>query len=168
MAVSSLLNDAPHSDSYVGPSPGESIQYASEPCAKRRYRRHPKPDPNAPRKPQTAYIMFSNSIRSGGAYKHMSFTQSAQQVAEIWRTLAPHLRQPYLDRAEHERGVYREQIARYKLTPEYRDYQNYLRRFYSQAGQIVRSVGRPRKPAMPGTIHPLDARACWFHAQQSL
>ncbi|KAI0224978.1 hypothetical protein L0F63_005319 [Massospora cicadina] len=143
---------------------GEPQPYSDEKGTKRRYRRHPKPDPNAPRKPQTAYIMFSNSIRSGGAYKHMSFTESAQQVAEIWRTLAPHLRQPYLDRAEHERTIYREQIARYKLTTEYQDYQSYLRRFYSQDGQIVRSVGRPRKLPIPG--HPLNT--FWFHAQYSL
>ncbi|OBZ81254.1 hypothetical protein A0J61_10697, partial [Choanephora cucurbitarum] len=45
----------------------------SAPTTKRKYRRHPKPDRNAPVKPPSAYIMFSNDARAELKNKNLSF-----------------------------------------------------------------------------------------------
>jgi len=36
----------------------------NQPSGKRKYRRHPKPDENAPERPPSAYVIFSNSEKS--------------------------------------------------------------------------------------------------------
>ncbi|KAL2255680.1 hypothetical protein VTK26DRAFT_2898 [Humicola hyalothermophila] len=39
----------------------EGREVVSVVVTKRKYRRHPKPDPNAPERPPSAYVLFSNS-----------------------------------------------------------------------------------------------------------
>jgi hypothetical protein len=43
--------------------------------ATRQYRRHPRPDPNAPHKPKTAYVLFSEHVRQDPALSGLSFTE---------------------------------------------------------------------------------------------
>lgn len=42
------------------PSPHPTTDNYSRPSAKRKYRRHPKADENAPERPPSAYVIFSN------------------------------------------------------------------------------------------------------------
>jgi hypothetical protein len=72
--------------------------------AKRRYRRHPKPESvafvclyrllttarsaNAPEKPASAYVVFSNGIRAE-LKGSKSFSELARIVGERWKALEP-------------------------------------------------------------------------------
>lgn len=56
---------------------------------KRKYRRHPKPDENAPEKPPSAYVLFSNKIREEVKSENLSFTEIARLVGERWQKLDP-------------------------------------------------------------------------------
>ncbi|SCZ90019.1 BZ3500_MvSof-1268-A1-R1_Chr1-3g01726 [Microbotryum saponariae] len=96
--------------------------------AKRRYRRHPKPDPNAPVKPSSAYVEFSTSIRAQlGTSK--SFTEIARIVGEKWQAL------PCLEKADLERRTieakeaYARDLELYQQGKEWREYEAYLKEF---------------------------------------
>lgn len=55
--------------------------------AKRRYRRHPKPDPNAPVKPVSAFVTFSSNLRNEESLKDKSFAEMSVLVGERWQAL---------------------------------------------------------------------------------
>ncbi|OCL04756.1 hypothetical protein AOQ84DRAFT_415456 [Glonium stellatum] len=49
---------------------------------KRRYRRHPRPDSNAPKKPKTAYVNFADYLRTDPAVSALSFVDIAREVGK--------------------------------------------------------------------------------------
>ncbi|KDE08490.1 hypothetical protein MVLG_01270 [Microbotryum lychnidis-dioicae p1A1 Lamole] len=108
-------------------TPGTPMNPTMNP-AKRRYRRHPKPDPNAPVKPSSAYVEFSTSIRAQlGTSK--SFTEIARIVGEKWQAL------PCLEKADLERRTieakeaYARDLELYQQGKEWREYEAYLKQF---------------------------------------
>ncbi|KAL2006515.1 hypothetical protein VTN00DRAFT_9183 [Thermoascus crustaceus] len=68
--------------------PGQSCQFdgllahEAAPRKKRKYRWHPKPDPNAPKKPLTAYAQFANEKRE---LRHhgLSFADMAIEIGKL-------------------------------------------------------------------------------------
>ena len=54
---------------------------------KRRYRRHPKPDPNAPVKPVSAFVTFSSNLRNEESLKDKTFAEMSVLVGERWQAL---------------------------------------------------------------------------------
>ncbi|KAK9761947.1 hypothetical protein K7432_012757 [Basidiobolus ranarum] len=112
---------------------------------KRRYRRHPKPDRNAPEKPPSAYVMFSNKIRTEFKDQNMSFTDMAKVVGDRWKSLSPEEKDLVDQSAANAKQEYLEALESYKKTPEYQEYQEYLIDFRAKSSSCVRPVGRPRK-----------------------
>ena len=55
--------------------------------AKRRYRWHPRPDPNAPKRPKTAYVNFADHLRSDSSIASLSFVDIAREVGRRWQTM---------------------------------------------------------------------------------
>ncbi|KFY67386.1 hypothetical protein V496_01577 [Pseudogymnoascus sp. VKM F-4515 (FW-2607)] len=49
-----------------------------QPSKKRKYTRHPRPDENAPARPRSAYVIFSNKMREDLMGKSLSFTEIAK------------------------------------------------------------------------------------------
>ncbi|KAI9292977.1 HMG-box [Neoconidiobolus thromboides FSU 785] len=147
---SKYYQNSASSDSHNKKQGGSSPLMGNETeISKRKYRRHPKTDPNAPAKPQTAYIKFSSSVRESGKFKQLSFTESAKVVAKLWKDLDQSTKNYFLQEAHKDRIRYREEMAVYRTSSSYREYRAYLTEFYGQGGQIVRSVGRPAKLSTP-------------------
>ncbi|KAJ3493033.1 hypothetical protein NLG97_g4989 [Lecanicillium saksenae] len=117
---------------------------------KRKYRRHPKPDENAPERPPSAYVLFSNSkdshtqstllllrinhrpfieMREDLKSHNLSFTEIAKLVGENWQNLDQTERESYENQANAAKDKYRRSLAEYKKTPEYRRYAQYLQEF---------------------------------------
>jgi hypothetical protein len=99
----------------------------------RPYRRHPRPDPNAPHKPKTAYVLFGEYVRQDPALSHASFTDIAKETGKRWSALSEEERVntweiPAADRLEK----YKEELERYKQTEDYKKYQTYLEEFKEQ------------------------------------
>ncbi|KAF2844185.1 hypothetical protein T440DRAFT_559756 [Plenodomus tracheiphilus IPT5] len=99
----------------------------------RSYRRHPRPDPNAPHKPKTAYVLFGEHVRQDPTLSRSSFTDIAKETGKRWRDLSQEERvntweAPASDRLEK----YKEELDCYKETEEYRNYQMYLEEFRQQ------------------------------------
>ena len=97
--------------------------------AKRKYRRHPKPDENAPERPPSAYVIFSNKMREELKGRNLSFTEIAKLVGENWQNLSPTEKEPYEQQAFSAKERYNNELAEYKKTNQYKEYSQYLADF---------------------------------------
>ncbi|XPS79531.1 hypothetical protein M3J09_011512 [Ascochyta lentis] len=96
---------------------------------KRKYRRHPKPDENAPERPPSAYVIFSNQVRELLKGQDLSFTEIAKVVGERWQVLPAEEREACERQANSAKEKYYAGLAEYKKTPQYEAYQKYLEDF---------------------------------------
>jgi len=96
---------------------------------KRKYRRHPKPSENAPRKPPSAYVIFSNRMREELQGRNLSFTEIAKLAGENWRNLSPAEKEPFNQQAFLAKERYNNELAEYKKTDSYEEYLQYLAEF---------------------------------------
>lgn len=97
--------------------------------AKRKYRRHPKPDENAPERPPSAYVLFSNKMREDLKSQNLSFTEIAKLVGENWQSLPGSEKEAYESQANADKEKYHRELMEYKKTPEYKKYMEYLQEF---------------------------------------
>lgn len=105
--------------------------------AKRKYRRHPKPDENAPERPPSAYVIFSNKMREELKGRNLSFTEIAKLVGENWQNLVPQEKEPYEQQAFTAKERYNNELVEYKKTDIYREYSVYLADFKArQSNQL--------------------------------
>ena len=96
---------------------------------KRKYRRHPKPDENAPERPPSAYVLISNKMREDLKGRTLTFTEIAKLVGENWQSLTRAEREPYETQAQEDKERYNRELADYKKTPDYERYCEYLNEF---------------------------------------
>ncbi|KAK1451970.1 HMG box protein [Colletotrichum melonis] len=122
-------------------------------ATKRKYRRHPKPDENAPERPPSAYVLFSNKMRDDLKGRNLTFTEIAKLVGEHWQNLTPGEKEPYETSALKAKEKYNHDLAEYKKTTEYRKYNLYLQDFKARqasanqgAWRFVASNGRQADP----------------------
>jgi hypothetical protein len=96
----------------------------------RRYRRHPRPDPHAPSRPKTAYIVFGEHVRQDPALSGLSFAELAKETGKRWGELSHEERVNIWEKpAADELQLYKAELDRYKLTENYQSYQRYLKQF---------------------------------------
>ena len=119
-------------------SPGSSQQAAR---TTRPYRRHPRPDPNAPHKPKTAYVLFGEHVRQDPALSQSSFAELAKETGKRWRELSDEERVAIWDTPTADRlQAYREELEHYKRTENYQNYQTYLKNFKQQQHNPERAI----------------------------
>jgi hypothetical protein len=72
-------------------------------------------DPNAPKRPRSAYILFSNDKRTEvrEANPDMKMPDVAKELGNMWKTLNDRKKQPYLDRAAEDKKRYEAEMAKY-------------------------------------------------------
>jgi hypothetical protein len=61
--------------------------------------------------------------------QNLSFTEMAKLVGENWQNLTAAEKEPYESQAQAIKERYLAELAEYKKTPQYRQYQEYLREF---------------------------------------
>ncbi|ETN38820.1 uncharacterized protein HMPREF1541_06859 [Cyphellophora europaea CBS 101466] len=113
--------------------------------AKRKYRRHPKADENAPERPPSAYVIFSNKVREEIKDRNLSFTQIAKLVGDRWQKLEAKGKEPYESQANAAKERFNIQLSAYKKTDAYKDYMQYLVDFKAKHG----AGGAPSEPKKP-------------------
>lgn len=99
---------------------------------KRRYRRHPRPDPNAPKKPKTAYVNFADQLRLDPAVGQLSFVNIAREVGRRWQELPAEQKRVWESNAARAMQEFEAQMDEYKKTDSWRKYQLYLNEFRTQ------------------------------------
>ncbi|KAF2737426.1 hypothetical protein EJ04DRAFT_488080 [Polyplosphaeria fusca] len=126
---------------------------------KRRYRRHPRPDPNAPKKPKTAYVNFADQLRTEPDISSLSFVDIAKEVGRRWQVLPAEQKRVWESHAARAMQEFEAQMDEYKKTDSCRRYQAYLNDFKTQQAQAA-SAKRPttsrtgsfnRKEFVPGS-----------------
>lgn len=105
---------------------------------KRRYRWHPRPDPNAPKRPKTAYVNFADHLRTDPAIANLSFVEIAREVGRQWQLMDPALKQKWETQAAAAMQEYEEQMEVYRRTDAYQEYQQYLESFKKAPGKTTR------------------------------
>lgn len=116
--------------------------------AKRKYRRHPKPDENAPERPPSAYVIFSNKMREELKGRNLSFTEIAKLVGENWQNLSPGGKEPYEQQAFSTKEKYNNELIEYKKTEHYKEYSQYLAEFKARhstalQGKLAATLFKP-------------------------
>ncbi|QSZ35118.1 hypothetical protein DSL72_007983 [Monilinia vaccinii-corymbosi] len=120
--------------------------------AKRKYRRHPKTDENAPERPPSAYVIFSNKMREDLKGRNLSFTEIAKLVGEHWQNLSPGEKEPYEQSAYTAKERYNNELAEYKKTQSFKDYSQYLADFkHKQNQQLATEMGVVKRPKLEAT-----------------
>jgi hypothetical protein len=112
--------------------PSNAMPRSSEQATRttRSYRRHPRPDPHAPLKPKTAYVLFGEHVRQDEASSGLSFTEIAKETGRRWRALPNKQRASIWERPAADRlQEYKDQLGHYKQTDHYQDYQTYFEEF---------------------------------------
>jgi HMG (high mobility group) box len=104
---------------------------------KRRYRRHPKPDENAPDRPPSAYVIFSNKVREEVKDQNLSFPQIAKLVGDRWQKLDLSGKESYEAQANAAKERYNIQLSTYKTTDLYKEYMQYLADFKAKHGRAA-------------------------------
>lgn len=116
---------------------------------KRRYRRHPKPDINAPEKPPSAYVLFSNTVRDEVKSQNLSFTEIARLVGDRWQKLDPEEKSVFENRASDSKDEYNRLLTEYKKTDDYKRYVSYLADFRAKhGGQDTAASSDSKRPKL--------------------
>ncbi|KAB8302180.1 hypothetical protein EYC80_005626 [Monilinia laxa] len=122
--------------------------------AKRKYRRHPKTDENAPERPPSAYVIFSNKMREDLKGRNLSFTEIAKLVGEHWQNLLPSEKEPYEQSAYAAKERYNNELAEYKKTQSFKDYSQYLTDFkQKQNQQLATEMDVAKRPKLEATAN---------------
>jgi hypothetical protein len=134
---------------------GKRLNHPNHPPAraqrKRGYIHHPKPDPNAPERPYSAYVLFSKMVREELKSQPLSFTKISKHVGERWQLLSPEDKHRWTQRAATPREDYKIKIAKYQQSGNHRRYLQYLADFRSAHG-TRRGDSSPRPNGQPGAI----------------
>jgi len=105
---------------------------------KRRYRWHARPDPNAPKRPKTAYVNFADHLRTDPAIANMSFVEIAKEVGKQWQVMDTGIKQHWETQAAAAMQGYEEQMEAYRRTEKYQQYQEYMENFKKAPGKTTR------------------------------
>ncbi|KAL5121410.1 hypothetical protein ACEQ8H_000481 [Pleosporales sp. CAS-2024a] len=116
------------------------------PREKRRYRRHPRPDANAPRKPKTAYVNFADQLRLDPQINQLSFVNIAREVGRKWQELPSEQKRVWESNAARAMQEFEAQMDEYKKTDSWRRYQVYLNDFKSQHAQPQSHSSAAKRP----------------------
>ncbi|KAG5931027.1 hypothetical protein E4U60_006563 [Claviceps pazoutovae] len=127
------------------------VKQDSRGVAKRKYRRHPKPDENAPERPPSAYVLFSNKMRDDLKSQNLSFTEIAKLVGENWQTIPPADKEVFERQANAAKARYHRQLAEYKTTSDFRKYTQYLYEFKQRQAKMFKDQDLSRRPKMETT-----------------
>ena len=107
---------------------------------KRGYRHHPKPDPKAPERPYSAYVLFSNYTREQLKEQNLSFAELSKVVGEKWQQLTRDEKEEWKTKGVVPWERYKAELAEYQKTDDSQDYQQYLTEF-----KAVQAAKNPRR-----------------------
>jgi len=81
-------------------------------------------DPNAPKRPLSAYVCFYNDVREKISKQNPdnSMTENCKIIGENWNTLSETQKAKYEKMATKERTKYESTFAKYQKTADYKEY----------------------------------------------
>lgn len=126
-------------------SPTPTTQHECTPTeAKRKYRRHPKPDKNAPARPPSAYVIFSNQVREEIRGHSLSFTDIAKLVGDRWQKLSLEDKEKFESQASAAKEKFTVELSQYKKTDASKEYAHYIAEFKLKHAGATMEGKRPK------------------------
>jgi len=97
--------------------PGQQVQQGQKPNQK------PMKDPNAPKKPLSAYFLFSQEerLKVKAEFPDYSITEVAKELGRRWATIDPTVKQSYEQRYQDSRRQYEQAMQAYKPQKKKKD-----------------------------------------------
>lgn len=83
---------------------------------KKKRKRREKKDPNEPKRPTSAYLLFQNEVRKyyQDKFPGRSYTEVLNEISKSWKELPDEKKDIYKKRVEAERVLYAERMRDYK------------------------------------------------------
>lgn len=136
----------------------------NSPLPKRQYTRHPRPDPDAPQRPPSAYVLSFNAVRDELKDDSLSFADKSKVVGGRWRNLPHESREYWRQKASGPSEKYKADWEQYQNSESHRGYQSYVADFNtSQPAKKRRAPsanmggemppGRPLHTSPPSASH---------------
>ncbi|KAF1983306.1 hypothetical protein K402DRAFT_176946 [Aulographum hederae CBS 113979] len=116
---------------------------------KRKYKRHPKADKEAPKRPKTAYVNFADHLRTDPSIASLGFVDIAREVGRRWQNLDPEDKQSWEREAAQAVEEYDIQMEAYKRTDAYKHHQKYLQDFKKTEASKAQQPDCPKPSAVP-------------------
>jgi len=122
------------------------------PKGKKGKKKKPPKDPNAPKRPSTGFFLFVSEKRaevkaSLPESDQKKVTVITKKCGELWKAAGPEEQAKYKEKSKKLKEKYDEELAAYKTTQNYRDYQEILKDFKNKQNSQQRrqeSAGRAR------------------------
>merc|ERR1711994_660026 len=102
---------------------GQVQQRAGQPMGVQQKSGKPVKDPNAPKKPLSAYFLFSQDerLKVKAEFPDYSITEVAKELGRRWATIDPALKQQYEQRYQESRKQYEQAMTAYKPQKKKKD-----------------------------------------------
>lgn len=91
------------------------LEDTTEEGGKKRKREKKTKDPNAPKAPPSAYIMFQNDVRTRVRSEHpdIAYKELMGLISKQWNALSPEKKQPYFDKVTNAKKNHEVDMAKY-------------------------------------------------------
>ena len=122
--------------------------------AKRKYRHRPKHDPNAPERPYSAYVMFSNHMRDELKDQDLTFTAISRTVGTRWQALERPEKEAWQSRASAQMAKYKVKLTDYHQTESYHRHKTYVSAFKSTQEAKENDRKHARTSSMTKPVSP--------------
>ena len=119
---------------------------------KRAYKHHPKPDANAPERPYSAYVLFSNDVREQLKEQNLSFPELSREVGVRWQNIPVREKERWRNMAAGPWDEYKERVLAYQQTEQFREYRRYVEDFKNNQAYKQREDNSKRQRHSPGSI----------------
>ena len=85
-------------------------------------------DKNAPKRPLSGYMIFSNEQRPQivAKNKDLKITEVSKKIGDAWAKLGDNGKKKYNEKAAKLKVAYDKELAKYKQSPKYKKYQKEL------------------------------------------
>lgn len=136
---------------------------------KRRYRHHPKPDKNAPERPYSAYVLFSNKMREELKDQLLSFTEISRRVGDRWQSMPPEGKKVWKQKAAVPWEKYKSDLTEYQRTENYKEYAEYLTEFKANHTPKKRAGAQRKLPPSqaPGVFQGFSSKKSGSSSRES-
>jgi len=110
-----------------------------------------KKDPNAPKRPLSAYFAWlgENRVKVKAENPSISHKEVTAKLGEMWNSLDDAVKQAYKDKASAEMVVWKEKFEQYKKTDEYKAWQKIKQATAARKQKGVKKKKAPKDPNAP-------------------
>lgn len=117
-----------------------------------------KPDPNRPKRPLSAYMIFVNSERAQVQEEQpeLKSTELISLVAQRWRDLSDEGKEPFIQQAEKAKKAAQKKMEKYMKTEEYQNYQEEKAEYRKK---MLRKRKKLKKEMEPSSSESEEERA---------